>query len=229
MKNLLFSLIFVIASLTAYNQEKPKASIISTFDDKMTYYYYGNPLMSTLPKFTQQCEIDFNCNKYIIDYIKARFSYKFDFVEFPAAIPIMAIGTKFNSIEVDKKSSYLIDSLKNHNLDYVIYITGMMSNPQGFNNSYLAMSGWGMVSDYMFSTYFAYFGLGILDVRNAVFGESLCFDASVDAICIKTKRVKKKDDFRPTDEELSSVPAPVTRLTKRILDEILPKWQRKYN
>ncbi|MEI8047182.1 MAG: hypothetical protein WCI92_07370 [Bacteroidota bacterium] len=223
MKNLLCLILLEIIPFLAFSQNKPNVAIFSRFDDKFSYWYFGDAFCPPFTPYTQQYTLDFNCNQYIIDYIHKRLSYKFNFVEIPANIPVLEIREKFHSLDVHKESMYLVDSLRNHKLDYVIVLVGT-ADPLKQNNNAGNIHGWGMISAYKYATYFSYFKLYIINIKGAKFGPELAFDPMVDAISLKTKRIKKKDDYSATPEELSAATAPIIRQTTRLLDEIIPQW-----
>ena len=219
MKNTLLGILFFLAVNVTWSQKKPNAAIVSTFDDKMTHTHYG---ITIFTNYVNTYDIDFNCNDHIINYIKQKLSYKFNFVELPARIPVMGIQEKFNSYDIKSKYLYLLDSLKQHNIDYVIRIHPVGCTYPLLGNSYY--TGWGIFSYVKSSFVYAAFSASIIKVNEAKCGPSIRYLPNEDYIVMKEiKSPKSKSDLL-TPETLDLVPAPIIRLVNRILDEIIPKW-----
>ncbi len=217
MKSLILSILLVFIAVFTFSQNKPNVAIVSTFDDRMTHYHYG---LTIITNYINYYNLDFDCNEYMIDYIKKKLSYKYNFVELPTGIPVMGIKEKFNSYEVSKKSLYLLDTLKNHSIDLVIRI----QNWQGSVAGILPFTGWGIHTYRGSSFVYACFKLTILNVGQAKFGPEIWFDPEEDTIGVAEIKAKSKKEILLTPEELSFVPDPIMQITSKILDRILPKW-----
>ncbi len=218
MKKLIISTLLILISVCGFCQQKGNACIVSTLEDEMTHTHYG---ITIATNYVKTYDIDFNCNEYIINYIKQKLAYKFNFVELPANIPVMGIYEKFNSYEIQKKSLYLLDSLKNHNISYVIRIQNvggscsLLANGSYFN--------WGLFTYGKLSFVYAAFSASIIKVNEAKCGPSIRYLSDEDYIMLKGIKAPKKDE-RLSPEMLALIPAPIIRSVNRILDEILPKW-----
>jgi hypothetical protein len=219
MKKLIISALFLLISVCGLCQQKANACIVSNLDDKMTHTHYGLTIFSN---YVDTYDMDFNCNEYIINYIKQKLAYKFNFVELPANIPVMGIAEKFNSYEIQDKSLYLLDSLKNNNIDYVIRIQKVSFNYPLLGNS--IYTNWGLFTYGRASFVYAAFSASIIKVNEAKFGPSIRYLPDEDYIMMKEIRAPKHNDDSLTPEVLALIPAPIIRLVNRILDEILPKW-----
>lgn len=219
MKQLIIYSLFLLYSTCGFSQQKANVAIVSTLENEMTHTHYG---LTIFTNYINTYDIDFNCNEYIINYIKQKLAYKFNFVEMPSNIPVMGILEKFNSYEIQNKSLYLLDSLKHYNIDYVIRIQKVGCSYSPLGNSFY--SNWGIFSYGKASFVYAAFSASIIKVNEAKCGPSIRYLPDEDYIVVKEIKAPKSKDERLSPEILALVPAPIIRSVNRILDEILPKW-----
>jgi len=218
MKSKILSLFITLISLSCFGQNKPNVAFAGTWDDQLSHYNYG---ITIFTNYVNRYDIDFNCEEYLINYIKQRLSSKYNFVEMPSDIPVFEIKNKFNSYDVQKNSLHLLDSLKNHQIDYVIRIENVKINYWGGE---LPISGWGIFSHAKFTKAFVSYYLSMIDVANARFGKDMKRDLRPDDLWIDNFKASNKASNRLTPEELSPVVDLLKKITKTLVDEILPYW-----
>lgn len=220
MKSLVCSVLLILSSFYSWSQNKPNVAFISTFDNSMSHYHYG---FTIITNYINKYNFDFNCNEFIINYIKQKLSYKFNFVELPPNIPVLDVKEKFNSYEVSKKSYYLLDSLKSHDIEFVIIIQNRLRSLAGGNLNY---SGWGVFSYGEGSFAYSSFKLNILNVSIARFGPELPFIESDHTVGIEEIKASNKKDVLFTDDQLSIITPKLMFVTSRVVDQIIPLWQK---
>jgi hypothetical protein len=195
-----------------WSQNKPKISIINNFDDSLSYYYYG---ITIFANYVNYYHIGRECKKHINDYIIKYLANKFDFVEIPSNIDKKLIKPPgFFSSKISKNGKYLMDSLLNNHIDYIIRIDNHISSHPVDNLQY---SGWGIFARPGYSFFYSSFEISILFVNEGKYKFQTSNDPYSDFIKCEVIKPQKNRNIKLTVEELSQATDPIIKITDKIL------------